>query len=204
MPGANSRARLLHRFLLPALAAAVALGAAPLLSGCASRPSQPRITAFTAFWPEDQPARAPKPEPRRAGKDGKTWPVEHDSLYISSGFGQRGSAGGRGRFHAGVDIIVPRGTPVHATGPGKVIFSGVMRGYGEIVVIDHGNKVSTAYAHLDQRMARVGQQVRQGEQIGTVGRTGNATTDHLHYEVRVDGRPINPDPYLAESARFYR
>jgi murein DD-endopeptidase MepM/ murein hydrolase activator NlpD len=108
---------------------------------------------------------------------------------ISSRFGRRSNT-----VHEGIDFRVPRGTPVMAAGSGEVTFAGRSRGYGNLLVIVHGNGYSTAYAHLS-RMAeglRKGTVVRQGEVIAYSGATGNATGPHLHYEVRVNGRAVNP------------
>jgi murein DD-endopeptidase MepM/ murein hydrolase activator NlpD len=85
---------------------------------------------------------------------------------------------------------------VHATADGVVTFSGTQGAYGDIVVVDHGGGYATAYAHLSRRGVRAGAQVRRGDRIGLVGRTGNATAPHLHYEVRRDGEAVNPEPYL--------
>lgn len=120
------------------------------------------------------------------------WPVAHPNLRVSSRFGDaRG-----GRRHKGIDLECPAGTPVHATAPGIVTFSGTQGAYGDIVVIDHGGGYSTAYAHLSRRALRAGDPVRRGDIVGAVGRTGNATAPHLHYEVRRNGEAINPEPYL--------
>ena len=77
-----------------------------------------------------------------------------------------------------------------------VSFSGTQRGYGNIVIVDHGGAYQTAYAHLDSRGVRAGQNVRRGQTLGRLGQSGNATAPHVHYEVRRRGAPINPAPYL--------
>ena len=120
------------------------------------------------------------------------WPVEDSKRHISSGYGVK-----RGRhIHKGIDIIATKGSPVRATAPGKIVFSACSGAYGQMVVIDHGDGMSTAYAHLAKRYADVGQTVGRGEIIAEVGATGNASTPHLHYEVRKAAQPINPLPYL--------
>lgn len=139
---------------------------------------------------------AGKKEPLRAiyprSNSGFIHPLRYEGVIISSRYGER-----RGdRLHKGVDLQVPSGTPVHATAAGTVSFSGEQRGYGDIIVVEHGNGWATAYAHLRKRRADQGERVQQGQHIGDVGRTGNATTDHLHYEVRRDNQPIDPMPYL--------
>ena len=83
-----------------------------------------------------------------------------------------------------------------ATADGVVVCSGRETGYGNIIRIDHGNGTQTCYAHLNKRKVRPGQKVRRGQVIGLVGQTGNATGPHVHYEVRIRGKPVNPRPYL--------
>lgn len=111
---------------------------------------------------------------------------------LSSGYGPRG--GGAGQFHDGLDLYTREPAPVAAGGDGVVESVGRLNGYGETIVIRHKNGVSTRYAHLSSFASgvRKGARVRQGEIIGRTGRTGNATAVHLHYEVIVDGRTVNP------------
>lgn len=112
---------------------------------------------------------------------------------VVSGFGGRGAA-----RHAGMDILAPRGTPVRASERGTVVYAGNgMRGYGNAVVIDHGGGVTTLYGHLDAIRVESGDAVPAGAVIGTVGRSGNATAYHLHFEIRVDGEPVDPLGHLA-------
>ncbi len=118
---------------------------------------------------------------------GFVWPV---SGVVTSGFGPRW-----GRMHEGIDIAAPTGTSVRAAAAGQVIIAGSMGGYGTIVVIDHGNGISTAYAHLSSIWVGGGT-VSQGQGIGAVGCTGSCTGPHLHFEVRVNGSPVNPLSYL--------
>ena len=118
---------------------------------------------------------------------GLIWPV---SGPITSGFGWRW-----GRMHEGIDIGAACGTPIHAAASGTVIYSGWMSGYGNFVVIDHGNGLATAYAHQSAIYVSGGS-VSQGQVIGAVGSTGHSTGCHLHFEVRVNGTPVNPLNYL--------
>lgn len=119
---------------------------------------------------------------------GFVWPV---SGTVTSGFGPRD-----GRTHEGIDIAVPSGTPVGAAASGTVIQAGWLGGYGILVVIDHGNGVSTAYAHNSGVAVTVGQRVTQGQVIAYAGSTGNSSGPHVHFEVRVGGSPVDPLGYL--------
>jgi murein DD-endopeptidase MepM/ murein hydrolase activator NlpD len=111
---------------------------------------------------------------------------------VSSGFGDR--SGGR---HAGIDILAPSGTEVRAASPGIASFAGSgMRGYGKAVILDHGEGITTLYGHLSTIRVQSGDTVPAGALIGTAGRSGNATTHHLHFELRVDGKAVDPVPYL--------
>jgi murein DD-endopeptidase MepM/ murein hydrolase activator NlpD len=96
------------------------------------------------------------------------------------------------RMHTGVDISAPSGTPIYAPAPGKVIFAGRRGGYGNCVIIDHGNKVSTLYGHMSSFSVSAGQTVSNRQRIGAVGSTGLSTGPHLHWEKRVNGSPVNP------------
>jgi len=96
------------------------------------------------------------------------------------------------RMHTGQDIAAPYGTPVQAASDGRVIYTGWFGGYGKIVVIDHGDGVSTLYAHLSKILTRSGARLRRGEVVGRIGSTGYSTGPHVHFEVRVNGRPIDP------------
>jgi lipoprotein NlpD len=113
------------------------------------------------------------------------WPV---TGRITSHFGLR-----HNHHHDGLDICAPRGTPVYASAPGRVIHADAsLHGYGKMVIIKHSDRYSTVYAHNDQLYVRVGQFVEQGERIALVGQTGHASSPHLHFEVRYDGRPRDP------------
>ena len=126
--------------------------------------------------------------PAPSGSGGLVWPV---SGPVSSPFGSRW-----GRLHAGIDIPAPAGTPIGAAAAGTVIYAGWMGGYGNLVVIDHGGGLATAYAHQYSVAKSVGAAVAQGQTIGYVGNTGNSFGNHLHFEVRVNGSPVDPLGYL--------
>ncbi len=122
------------------------------------------------------------------------WPVHGP---ISSPFGYRfHPILGVWRMHTGIDIVVDSGTPVHAAATGKVIIAGWYGGYGYAVVIDHGGGYSTLYGHNSSLAVSVGQQVSQGQVISYSGMTGLATGPHVHFEVRVNGNPVDPMKYL--------
>jgi murein DD-endopeptidase MepM/ murein hydrolase activator NlpD len=112
---------------------------------------------------------------------------------ITSGFGYRNHPiFKRRKFHAGVDIGAPLGTPVHPGGKGKVIATGVMGGYGNAVVVDHGGGRTTLYGHLSKITCSAGDEVDTSDVIGKVGSTGNSTGNHLHFEVRINGTAVDP------------
>jgi murein DD-endopeptidase MepM/ murein hydrolase activator NlpD len=119
---------------------------------------------------------------------GLIWPVQGP---ITSPFGWRW-----GRMHEGIDIGVGYGTPIRAAAAGTVIYCGWEEGYGNLVVIDHGGNLATAYGHQSSIAVGCGQSVAQGQVIGYVGCTGHCTGPHLHFEVRVDGNPVDPLGYL--------
>jgi len=122
------------------------------------------------------------------------WPV---SSYISSGFGWRiHPILGYKRFHSGIDLPAPTGTPVKSADSGQVISAGYDGGYGYSILVYHGGGVATVYAHLSRILVSVGQNVERGQIIGSVGSTGLATGPHLHFEVRINGVAQNPVQYL--------
>ncbi|CAH2600686.1 M23 family metallopeptidase [Rhodovastum atsumiense] len=104
--------------------------------------------------------------------------------------------------HTGIDLLAPHGSLVRAAAPGRVIFVGRWYGYGNMVDVEHPDGVVTRYAHLSRFAAGIqpGATVRVGALLGAVGATGRATTAHLHFEVRIDGRPVDPRPNLALAA----
>ncbi|WP_230312287.1 M23 family metallopeptidase [Paracoccus lichenicola] len=117
-------------------------------------------------------------------------PVKQSFRY-SSGFGRRW-----GRAHEGIDMAAPVGTPVHVTGDGVVTFAGRQGAYGNLIKIEHELGVETRYGHLSRIRVKVGQRVSQGERIGDMGNTGRSTGPHLHYEVRMKGRAVDPMSFI--------
>ncbi len=120
---------------------------------------------------------------------GLIWPVLGP---VTSPFGVRW-----GRMHEGIDIAAPVGTAIRAAAGGTVIHAGWLGGYGNLVIIDHGNGIATAYGHQSSVAVGSGQAVAQGQTIGYVGSTGHSTGPHLHFEVRVNGAPVDPLGYLS-------
>lgn len=99
-------------------------------------------------------------------------------------------------LHSGIDIGVPMGTPIHAAAAGRVIVAQWLNGYGYTIIIDDGDGISNLYAHQERFAVGVGDNVQQGQVIGYAGMTGWATGPHLHFEVRINGQPVNPAPYM--------
>ena len=123
-----------------------------------------------------------------------TWPGRGK---LTSGFGWRKNPFGKTwKFHAGIDIAGARGKPIYAAAPGVVVKAQYTDGYGRLVEIDHGYGISTFYAHCHALLVRKGAIVREGQQIATIGSTGRSTGPHLHFEVRLDGNPVDPMTYL--------
>jgi murein DD-endopeptidase MepM/ murein hydrolase activator NlpD len=123
------------------------------------------------------------------------WPT--DNRRITSLFGARTDPfTGKARFHAGLDIAGHVGDPIYAAADGVVTYSGKGSAEGNNIIVDHGNGIRTRYMHMSKRIATVGQKVTKGEEIGEIGSTGRSTGPHLHYEVLVDGDPVDPRAYL--------
>ena len=130
----------------------------------------------------------------------KTLPVSAplESYELGSPFGVRGDPiNGHSAYHTGIDLRAPYMTPVYATAAGVVTYSGYRDDYGKVVEIDHGNGISSRYAHLHRQTVSVGQRVAGRSQIGFLGSTGRATGPHVHYEVLVNGEPQDPEKFLA-------
>lgn len=127
-------------------------------------------------------------------------PIGYPANFVmNSGFGYRGDPIRKGRveFHSGIDFKGSRGDAVKSTAGGKVIVAGWFQGYGKCVRIRHKNNLETLYGHLSKINVKVGQMVNTGQVIGQVGSTGHSTGNHLHYEVRKNGKPVNPHNFLS-------
>ncbi|MFH0799491.1 MAG: M23 family metallopeptidase [Pseudomonadota bacterium] len=118
--------------------------------------------------------------------------------WVTSEFGVRRGWGGHGRLHEGIDIAGPVGTPIVAPGDGLITSANYYHGYGQRITIDHGNGISTLYGHCSSMYVHEGQRVKRGMIIAAVGNTGSSTGPHLHYEVHVDGVPVNPKLYVMQ------
>ncbi|MGP1282891.1 MAG: M23 family metallopeptidase [Parasphingopyxis sp.] len=122
-------------------------------------------------------------------------PVE--GYRLTSSFGTRDDPFRRGRrMHNGLDMAGPIGTPIYATADGIVGRAQWLGGYGKYVEINHGGEIQTRYGHMSQILVEPGARVTRGQLIGRMGSTGRSTGSHLHYEVRIAGRPVNPMPFL--------
>ncbi|MFN2527463.1 MAG: M23 family metallopeptidase [Candidatus Baltobacteraceae bacterium] len=171
--GAGAFAATLARALAPQNAArafSVPMATAPLNPAMLNQPV-PEMPSAAFIWPAAGP--------------------------VSSPFGPRPNPTGPGYdFHPGIDIAADEGAPIHAAAPGRVVQVGPDGGYGNVVVIDHGNGVTTKYGHCSQTFATVGEQVAAGDEIAAVGSTGHSTGPHLHFEVRAGDKPIDPSLFL--------
>lgn len=131
---------------------------------------------------------------RRGTKSKPTYMFPVTNWNVTSNFGYRW-----GRLHAGTDVGVPIGTTVRASRAGQVITAGWLGGYGNCVIIDHGDGVCTRYGHLSEVTVSVGQYVDQGQQVALSGNTGRSTGPHLHFEIRINGEAVDPLPYLYQT-----
>jgi murein DD-endopeptidase MepM/ murein hydrolase activator NlpD len=123
---------------------------------------------------------------------------------VSSPFGYRPDPFlGRPALHPGVDLVQEYGAEIHATAGGRVVHAGPMGGYGNMVEIDHGNGLATRYGHMSEILVEEGQEVTAGAALGRIGSTGRSTGPHLHYEVRIDGEPVDPERFLQAGAPLF-
>jgi len=175
-----------HRLALPRSVLAMAT----------ERPSTPEASYSASVYAFDILKTIPLLSPNY--EDANTpsiWPVRGP---VTAGFGQRmDPLTGEGAFHAGIDIAAPSGTPVVAAADGILFHAGPDAGYGIEALIDHGFGITTKYGHLSKTFVWIGEEVKRGQVIGTVGMTGRATGPHLHYEVRIYETPVNPAKYLS-------
>src|SRR4051812_13198954 len=199
------RTRLSTRALMAILAVGgfAAVQAKPLAAGDVRHvPAEPTIAAAAVMPVEGvapvQNAEAAYPDQHEAGPEASRGDVAADLIWpapgkITSPFGDH-------RNHPGIDIDGVTGDPAQAAAAGTVLIAGAApaaySGYGNVVMLDNGGGITTLYAHLSRVDVQMGQVVEQGQQIGAIGNTGASTGDHLHFEVRVLNKPVDPMPYL--------
>ncbi|HZA14690.1 MAG TPA: M23 family metallopeptidase, partial [Myxococcaceae bacterium] len=159
----------------------------------ASPPSSPREDGQRDISVRAERVEAPQTEPAPAARRGSLeWPL-HGVLYAR--FGKKGR-----ERHDGIDLAAPLGTPVHTAQSGRVLYAGEQNGYGLVAIVDHGEGLITLYAHNRDLRVKTGQRVRDRQVIATVGESGRTSGPHLHFEVRVNGVPVDPLLYLAAPA----
>lgn len=186
----------------PSAAPTISQPAPPLAGAVATQPPASPPRTAEASRAEAPPGQAPaareqaasrptaEPAPRRLPPGRFAWPVRGE---VVSGFGSKGG----GMVNDGLNIAAPRGTPVRAAAEGVVLYSGnEVRGFGNLVLIRHDNGWVTAYGHADRVLVRQGQRVRLGEEIARVGSTGAVGSPQLHFQVRRDGKPVDPAAHL--------
>ncbi len=140
--------------------------------------------------------------PAEAGKPAKG---KKPQKRVSSGFGTRSDPLGKSKkFHKGLDLTGPAGLPVLAYREGTVVFAGWKGAYGRVVDIDHGKGVKSRYAHLRAIAVKQGERVGEGHVVGQLGRTGRTTGNNLHFEMRVNGKPVDPDNHLTDAGALLR
>ena len=152
---------------------------AVVLAGCSHR-NYPTTTSTSTSTPT--PATS---------ADSQSWYFPLPGAKVISPYGPRS-----GRQHTGADLKTKNKDKIYAAFDGEVVFSGKYHGYGNLIRIKHANGLETYYAHNSKNMVKVGQHVKAGQVIALVGQTGRATTPHLHFETRVDGKPRNPANYF--------
>jgi murein DD-endopeptidase MepM/ murein hydrolase activator NlpD len=170
--------------VLPLIALMITLfHTSPELSVAGSSVNPESIRLLPVYESSKIPALFPLPEKYR---EKVTWGYNKEAIHPISK---------KLSVHQGVDISAPEGTPVYAAAPGKVKMEDELGGWGMLIILEHSEGFSTHYAHLDEFVVKEGDQVTKGQVIGRVGNTGQSTGPHLHYEVRKDGKHLNPADY---------
>jgi LysM repeat protein len=152
-------------------------------------PGSKRSLPVNLITPEAAVSGAPEIPPSRRGEAVFIWPLARGTL--TSSFGPRGQS-----FHDGIDIGAPAGTLVRATRDGAVIYSDTLRGYGNVVIIEHAGGYATVYAHNERNLVRAGDRVRQGDMVARVGGSGRTSGSNLHFEIRKDNVAHDPIYFL--------
>jgi murein DD-endopeptidase MepM/ murein hydrolase activator NlpD len=172
----------------PALAEAAADAGSPFEAVKPLSTPAPNFKQMLANWKQME-----KPQPTVAIPSAQ--PVKGTAL--TSGYGVRSDPfRGRAAMHAGIDLAGPIGTAIYATADAIVGRSEWANGYGNLIELTHGRGIQTRYGHLTRSVVRAGQRVKRGDLIGYMGSTGRSTGSHLHYEVRIDGKAVNPVPFM--------
>jgi lipoprotein NlpD len=166
------------------------------VAGREQPPPRPRAPIPTPI-PTPTPTPTPTPGSRTGGKASRPEPATKGMLDWPLRGVLYGRFGKKGREpHDGIDLAAPAGTPVKTAQEGTVLFAGEQRGYGLIVIVQHTSGIITLYAHNRDLRVKTGQTVRRDQVIATVGESGRTSGPHLHFEVRVDGKPVDPGDYL--------
>ncbi len=152
-------------------------------------PGGQRVLPVNLITPKRAVADAPEPHDFPHGEGVFIWPLASGTL--TSTFGPRGES-----FHDGIDIGAAPGTPVHAARNGSVIYSDALRGYGNVVIVEHDGGYATVYAHNEENLVHAGDRVRQGDTLARLGNTGRTSGPNLHFEVRKDNIARNPIYFL--------
>jgi len=161
-------------------------------------PAPSPVTAKLALGESSKPSQQKAPPAFEGTQRANPW----DTLIaraarLTSDFGARKDPfTGKDEQHEGIDLAVKKGTGIHPYMPGKVVFSGWQRGYGNVVIVDHGDGLESVYGHNQKNLVKRGQNVNEQTKIANVGSTGQATGNHLHFEVRKNGQAVDPMPYL--------
>ena len=192
----TAHSRGLVRGVLMALIGLMTVAASPAMAEDAATDAQ--FSSLFSTWVKMNNGGADEAPTTRASIPSRE-PV--DNISLSSNFGTRSDPfNGHKRLHQGVDIRGPVGTPIYATADGVVEVAEYNNGgYGNLVEINHGNGLQTRYGHLSRLIAQPNEFVRRGQLIGLMGSTGRSTGSHLHYEVRIDARAVNPIPFMKSS-----
>ncbi len=161
----------------------------------AARKDRPQPRRTGTVKPPNATTRSPKPtpSPKPTTPPAPAWVVPTRDYNVTSGFGDRW-----GTLHAGVDLAAPTGTPIVAARSGTIELSEWYGGYGNAVVIDHGDGVETLYGHNSELLVSEGEEIKAGQRISLMGSTGDSSGSHLHFEVHLGDEPVDPVPYLSE------
>ncbi|MFT4300941.1 MAG: M23 family metallopeptidase [Desulfovibrio sp.] len=168
-----------------------------LASGCTakqpiSQMESPHAPFSTALLVSEEKAVPTLRQKNKAKKASTTLHVKPAAGQLSSAYGKRKLGKKRVRQHKGIDLSAKRGSPVLASASGHVVFVGKKGAYGRVIEIDHGNGLTTRYAHLDNFAVRQGEKVTAGKKLGAVGRSGRTTGPNLHFEVLLDSKHVDP------------